>query len=266
MMHEIAFPRLGLSFSLDPIAIHFPALGGGIYWYGILMASGILLAALYCMHLMKREGESPELILDLLLYALPISIVCARLYYVIFSWDRYKDHLIDIVKIWEGGIAIYGAVIGAVVTAYLFFRHRGRNVAHCFDICCFGLLIGQIIGRWGNFVNGEAYGTATDSLLGMTIGTIGPVHPTFLYESLWNLVGFVLLSIWFRRKHPSGAIFCGYLAWYGAGRVWIEGLRTDSLYLFGSLRISQLVAALCIVGGLAGIAVLRRKEKNVTEL
>ncbi len=257
-MNNISFPKLGISFNIDQVAVDLPFLGG-VRWYGVLIGLGILLAYIYCCYVAKREGENTENITDLLLWALPVSVICARAYYVIFKWENYKDNLVNIVKIWEGGIAIYGAIIGAVITAAVFFKIKKINVLKMFDICCLGLLIGQCIGRWGNFVNAEAFGYTTTSLLGMSINGATPVHPTFLYESVWNAAGFLVLSLLNKRRPFYGFTFFSYLMWYGFGRFMIEGLRADSLYL-GPMRISQIVAIVCIAIGIAGIYILLSKK------
>ncbi len=260
-MNNISFPKLGIGFDINPVAIDLPFMGG-IRWYGIIIATGIMLAVLYCSMLAKKEGENSEIITDLVLYALPVTVVFARLYYVAFSWDSYKNDLSSIYKIWEGGIAIYGAVIGAILTAWVYCKAKKLNTLKIFDICCLGLMIGQFIGRWGNFVNCEAYGGLCTYPWGMSINGEAPVHPTFLYESLWNLVGFVLLSILHRKRPFYGYTFFCYLSWYGLGRFFIEGLRTDSLYL-GPLRVSQIVAFLCLSGGIYALSLL--SEKNIAK-
>lgn len=260
MTNNITFPKLGLSFDINQVAIDIPFLGG-VRWYGVIIGLGIVLAYLYCSRVLKREGENPETLTDLLLWALPITIICARLYYVIFSWDNYKNNLSDVFKIWEGGMAIYGGIIGAIIVAAVFLKIKKLNVLKIFDICCLGLLIGQAVGRWGNFVNAEAFGYCTNSFLGMSINGGAPVHPTFLYESLWNILGFCLLAFYQKRRPFNGFTFNCYLMWYGLGRFYIEGLRTDSLYL-GPLRVSQMVAFLCIVIGIIGNVYLTCKNKN----
>ena len=261
MINNISFPGLGLSFDINQVAVDIPFLGG-IRWYGILIGLGILLAAVYCGYTAKREGESYELITDLLLFALPVSIIFARTYYVIFSWDSYKGNFADVFKIWEGGLAIYGGIIGAVLTAFVFFKVKKINVLKMFDICCLGLLIGQAIGRWGNFANAEAYGYECSHFLGMSINGASPVHPTFLYESLWNAAGFILLSQLNKKRPFYGFTFFSYVLWYGAGRFIIEGLRADSLYL-GNVRISQMIAFFCIIMGFAGnLYLLYCKKKD----
>jgi len=263
-MNNIAFPRLGLKFSIDPIAFHFPFSGGGIHWYGIIIAAGILLAVTYCSLLAKKEGEKADVITDLVLCALPAAIVCARAYYVIFSWESYKDSPMDIFKIWEGGIAIYGAIIGAVISAYIFSRAKKINTLKLFDIACLGLLIGQSVGRWGNFVNAEAFGGPCNALWGMSINGGEPVHPTFLYESLFNFIGLIVLSLLNKRRPFCGFTFFSYLVWYGAGRFFIEGLRTDSLYIL-SFRVSQLVSLAIVITGIFFLFVFFAKKKSSEE-
>ena len=248
-MNNISFPRLGLSFDINPVAIDLPFLGG-VHWYGIIIATGIVLAVIYCSFMAKKEDVSPEILTDMLLYALPASIICARIYYVAFSWENYKDNLLDVFKIWEGGIAIYGGIIGAVISAGIFFKVRKLNILKMFDICCLGLFIGQSVGRWGNFVNAEAFGGVCAYIWGMSINGGECVHPTFLYESLWNVAGLIILSYLHKRRKYYGFTFFSYLTWYGTGRFFIEGLRSDSLYL-GAIRISQLVALICIIMGTA---------------
>ena len=218
-----------------------------------------MLAFLYCCRVAKREGESADSVSDILLYALPVSVICARTYYVAFTWENYKNNFADVFKIWEGGIAIYGAVIGAVLTAWIYCRVKKLSVLKMFDICCMGLMIGQFIGRWGNFVNAEAYGGYCAYLWGMSINGKSPVHPTFLYESLWNLAGFLILSRLHKKRPFYGYTFFCYLSWYGAGRFFIEGLRSDSLYFCG-MRISQIVAFLCVALGICALSFLSEKH------
>lgn len=260
-MNRIEFPSLGIEFNIDPILIHYKN-GGGVHWYGIIIAIGVLLAVLYARHVSARENENNDVIIDLVLYAIPVSVIFARTYYVIFSWDSYKNNVLDIFKIWEGGIAIYGAIIGAVLTAAIFFRIKKMNILKMFDICSLGLLIGQIIGRWSNFVNGEAHGGECRYPWGMSINGSEPVHPTFLYESLWNLAGFIILSGLNKKRPFYGFTFFMYIVWYGLGRFFIEGLRTDSLY-FGVIRVSQLLGAICVVLGCVCLIVLHKKSKNI---
>lgn len=259
-MNNISFPRLGVEFNINPIAVDLPFLGG-IRWYGILIAFGILLAFGYCCHVANKEGESTDTLSDILIYALPVSVIFARTYYVVFSWESYRDNFIDVFKIWEGGIAIYGAVIGAVLTGFIYCRAKKLSTLKLFDICSLGLMIGQAVGRWGNFVNAEAFGGYCPYIWGMSINGGSPVHPTFLYESLWNLAGFVILSVLHKKRPFYGFTFFSYLSWYGTGRFFIEGLRSDSLYL-GNMRVSQLVAVLCVAVGVCALSFLSEKHIN----
>ena len=257
-MNNISFPSLGLSFNINPVAFTLPVVGD-VYWYGIIIGVGILLALIYCSHIAKKEGISGDTVIDLVIYALPVSVILARTYYVVFSWDSYKNNLLDVFKIWEGGIAIYGAIIGAVVTGLIFCRVKKLETLKIFDICSLGLMIGQFVGRWGNFVNAEAFGGECSNILRMSINKTEPVHPTFLYESMWNLIGFLILKKLHKKRPFNGFTFFSYLLWYGVGRFFIEGMRADSLYL-GSIRISQLVAILCVVTGVSFLALLWRKN------
>lgn len=267
-MNTIAFPRLGLSFTVDPIAIHYPG-GGGIHWYGIIIAAGVVLALLLCGAVYKKRGRNPEELLDFLIWALPVGIVGARSYYVLFSWESYKDNLAEIWRIWNGGLAIYGGLIAGLITALVFCRIREISFPEFADVAVLGVALGQCMGRWGNFINCEAHGGETSLPWGMSINGGAPVHPTFLYESLWTLLGLGLLLLLLRRRLPGGCVFFSYLMWYGAGRFFIEGLRTDSLYTSFGMRASQLVAAVSVLAGICGIIwahVMKKRSENVKKL
>ena len=253
----ISFPLLG-SWSIDPSA-SFTLFGRTFYWYGVIIAVGFILAMLYCARHCRRCGIQPDTLYDFLIWMIPIAIIGARLYYVIFQWSDYRGHPIDALKIWEGGLAIYGGVIAGLLTGIVWCRKKKIPFGAMADVCAPGLLIGQCIGRWGNFVNGEAHGGPTTLPWGMTIDGQSMVHPTFLYESLWNLAGFVLLHFYSKKRRFKGEIALLYAAWYGAGRAWIEGLRTDSLYI-GSIRVSQLLA---IISCIAAVAVLARQYHRI---
>lgn len=247
-MNRIGFPGLGLEFSINPIA--FTVFGWDIHWYGIIIATGLVIAVLVANNLAKMEGLGKDVITDVVIYSLPVSVICARAYYVIFNFSSYKNNLWDIFKIWNGGIAIYGAIIGAVATAYIYCRLTETDFKKVADVGAIGLLIGQTVGRWGNFVNGEAYGSATSLPWRMDIyGEAMGVHPTFLYESLWNLITLAILLVFFKKKRFDGEIFLSYITAYGIGRFMIEGLRADSLML-GPVRVSQVVALVCVAVGL----------------
>ncbi len=243
----ISFPILGdLQLSFPS---YFTLFGHDFYWYGAIIACGFLLAVWYCFSRCREFGISQDDLLDTILWAVPLGIVGARAYYVIF-YGNY-DSFWDMCKIWEGGLAIYGGVIAATITVFIVCRIKKISPFAMLDIAGFGLLIGQSVGRWGNFTNREAFGYETDVFcrMGLTYadGRTIYVHPCFLYESLWNAVGLLLLHILSKktRRRFDGQYFLCYLGWYGLGRVWIEGLRTDSLYI-GSLRVSQLLAAVCV--------------------
>jgi phosphatidylglycerol:prolipoprotein diacylglycerol transferase len=266
-MHPIIFPGLGLTFTINRAA--FSILGLPIYWYGILIAFGFALATFLALRDSKKYGIKSNDILDLLLFALPAAIVGARLYYVIFSWSDYQNNLLSVFDIHQGGLAIYGGVIAALITAYRFAKKRKIGVLKLFDFTIPYLALGQAIGRWGNFVNQEAHGVQTSLPWRMQIFDTDSmryisVHPTFLYESLWDFSLFLFL-IWFRkRKKLSGEVFTLYLAIYGLGRCFIEGLRTDSLYL-GPIRISQLVAGGCFIIFITIFIVRRIKLKSASK-
>ncbi|MCG8500619.1 MAG: prolipoprotein diacylglyceryl transferase [Firmicutes bacterium] len=260
-MQSIVFPGLGLEFSINIVA--FELFGKSIYWYGIIISTGFLLAMVIATKEAKRVGVAPETFMDIVLIATPLAIIGARIYYVIFNWSTYKDNLSEIIAIWHGGLAIYGAIIAALMAAVVYCRIKGIGIWKIFDIAALGFLVGQIIGRWGNFINQEAYGSETMLPWRMEIFDVQQqariaVHPTFLYESLWNLVGFIFIYMYRKRKKFDGEIFLLYASWYGLGRFWIEGLRTDSLYI-GVFRVSQIVAALSVLFGAALLIYFRKK-------
>lgn len=260
-MEILSFPALNINIPLNRVA--FTVFGKDIYFYGIIVAFGLLLGSLYAFINAKKEGISDDDFLDILLVAVPSSVICARIYYVAAMWNDYKNNIADVFKIWEGGIAIYGAIIGGVISVLICCRFKKISFLKVADICSPALFIGQIIGRFGNFVNMEAYGYNTDLPWGMTSETIKSellalqkkginvnpdmcVHPTFLYESLWNALGLILILILKKHKRHSGEMFAFYIAWYGLGRFFIEGLRTDSLMFYG-LRISQIIGIISFV-------------------
>ena len=248
---NISFPSLGIDidpvreFSIGPVSIHM---------YGLIIACGLVLATIYCMRRANQFGLTEDHVLDGVLTVTPFAILCARAYYCAFSWELYADNPISVLYIWQGGIAIYGGVLGAIIGMYVFCRVRKISLGATLDLVLMAFLIGQAIGRWGNFFNREAFGAETDSFLRMGLldtftGTVTYHHPTFLYESLWNALGFVVLHFLSKKREYDGQIALGYAVWYGLGRTFIEGLRTDSLYVPGtSIRVSQaLAAASCII-------------------
>lgn len=221
----ISFPNLGIY--LNP-STSVSVLGLNVHWYGAIIALGFLLAVFYADRRAKQFGLTEDNILTMLLISVPLAIICARAYYCIFAWEDFKDDPISCLYIWEGGIAIYGAVIGAVAGAWIFCHFSKVRFAAMLDVGGLGLLIGQSVGRWGNFINREVYGVETESFLKMGLGEGADVkyyHPLFLYESLWNALGFVLLHFFSKRRKFDGEVFLLYVVWYGLGRGVLEGMR-----------------------------------------
>ena len=264
MEYHVQFPGLGLELTVDRVAV---SIGGfNIYWYGVIIAAGMLLAMLYAFHYADDFGINSDRLIDVVLVGAVMAIVCARIYYVAFAPFEY-DSLWDMIDIRQGGIAIYGAVIGAFVFGGLMAKIREIPILPLFDLVGVCFLIGQGVGRWGNFVNQEAFGCNTTlpwgmysegtyaylsgvqstlAAQGVTVDPAMPVHPTFLYESLWCLTGFVMLALLLKKRRFNGELFLLYIIWYGLGRFWIEGLRTDALMLTANLRTSQLVALISV--------------------
>ena len=284
----ISFPGLfgDWQFTVPSKALN---IGNGIYWYGIIIAAGMLLGLYFCMKQAPKYGLSEDNIIDTVLWVIPFSIIGARIYYVLFYLDLFRNsdgsiNWSSTYRIWDGGLAIYGGVIGGFLFGGLACKWRGVPVLPMFDLTAMGFLLGQGCGRWGNFFNQEAFGCnttlpwgmyseATRAYLmsstvtvpkGVVIDPNLPVHPTFLYESIWCFVGFFLLFRYIKKRKFNGDITLRYLIWYGAGRFWIEGLRTDSLMLVPSigLRVSQLVAGIAVVAGIAAEAYFTRKLKD----
>lgn len=281
MSMTINFPHIGIY--LDHVGKSISVFGFDIAYYGIIMGCSILLGLFLAEREAKRTGQNPDIYTDLVIYAIIFSIIGARTYYVVFSWDNYKDNLLGILNLRQGGIAIYGAVIGAVATVYVYSRVKKLSFTLLLDTACVGLVAGQILGRWGNFFNREAFGGYTDGLFAMQLPVsavraneitdemwahvqmIGQeqfiqVHPTFLYEALWNL-GVICFLYWYRtRKKFQGELFLTYLLGYGLGRIWIEGLRTDQLQIGSTnIPVSQLLAGVLIVFSLFMILMGRKK-------
>ncbi|MFC0297790.1 prolipoprotein diacylglyceryl transferase [Geobacillus jurassicus] len=241
---------------LDRVFLHLGPIT--IYWYGVIIGTGVLIGLWLATREGVRRGLPKETFVDLVLFAVPIAIVCARAYYVLFEWSYYSKHLSEIPKIWQGGLAIHGGLIGAVATGAVFARVRGLSFWKLADIAAPSIILGQAIGRWGNFMNQEAHGGPVSRAflesLHLPDWIINQMyidgrywHPTFLYESLWNLAGFCLL-LWLRRVNlRRGELFLSYLIWYSVGRFWIEGMRTDSLMLTSDLRAAQVMSVALIV-------------------
>ena len=284
-MHtEISFPNLGIY--LKNVGKSIDLFGIEIAYYGIIIGTAILLGFWIAAREAKRTGQNPENYLDMGIIGVIAGIVGARLYYVIFSWDMYKDNLLDIFNLREGGLAIYGGVIAAVISVLVLAKVKHLSAPQIFDTIAMALLNGQMLGRWGNFFNREAFGGYTDSLFAMRlpldavrIGDVTQqmrdelemidgvgyiqVHPTFLYESLWCMVLLIILFAYRKHKKYEGELFLMYLFGYGLGRFWIEGLRTDQLLLPGvGIAVSQLLAGAIVVGTGAAMLYLRKKHKN----
>ena len=289
MVNQVFFPGLGLEFTLNRVAFH--VLGRPVYWYGIIIASGLLLAVWLCCKWGKRFGITEDQITDMMLFAVPAALVCIRAYYVIFNLGQYRNadgsmNWAAVFRYSDGGLAIYGGIVSSVLVLLIFCKVKKISFLSFADLGVHGLFIGQLVGRWGNFMNVEAYGAPTtlpwrmcsesiaNDLYAQGIataaeyqeilaGTLG-VHPTFFYESLWNLVGLLLVYQLGKRRKFDGQCFLFYIFWYGLGRAWIEGLRTDSLYLYvgSTIRVSQLLAA---VSALAAGAVLLRRLHQVRQ-
>lgn len=264
---HVSFPGFGWEFDISKTAFSIGPLE--VRWYGILIAVGLILAVIYACVVSKRYKTNADNLLSCVLVGVITGILGARLYFVLFKWDYYSQHLNEILAINEGGLAIYGGLIGAIIGGTIVAKIKKMNILALLDVASLGFLIGQGIGRWGNFFNQEAYGTVTDLPWRMVSeGTyMEPVHPCFLYESLWCLLGFVLLHFFsktrFRKYH--GQIFFMYLAWYGFERMLVEGLRTDSLYtpIFG-LRVSQVLSlVLCLASIIILIVNAARHKKNI---
>ena len=262
----ICFPMLG-NLTINPPS-YFTVFGKNIYFYGVIIGLGFILGMLYCARRSREFGLKPDDVYDLMIWLIPFSIIGARLYYVLFELENYLRHPAEIFAIREGGLAIYGGIIGASLALILYCglsKKRRAQMLPSFDIIGLGLLIGQAIGRWGNFFNREAHGGVTDSFLRMGIienGQLIYVHPTFLYESLWNLIGLALIHFLSKKRKFDGQVFLYYIIWYGLGRAWIEGLRTDSLY-WGPFRVSQVLAAvscLLAVGVLLYVLLVKRPD------
>jgi len=246
--------------------------GWNITWYGVIIAVGMVLGVMLAIYRTRKQGLKEDLIFDFILIALPVAIICARGYYVIFEWDRYSGDILSIFKIWEGGLAIYGGVLGSLITAILFCHHHKFPLFRFLDFVVPSLVIGQVIGRWGNFVNQEAFGNlvADPSLqffpYAVYIDALGEWHQaTFFYESMWNSCLLIAMLIVGRKKPRVGTLTCMYFVIYGLGRFLIEGLRTDSLYMIPGIRVSQVLSLFLICGGilLYVFFVRRSKTKNV---
>ena len=264
----ISFPLFG-DLSLNPPS-SFDVFGFTVHFYGVIIAVGLILGVLYAKSQCPRFGMKFDDIIDFMLLAVPVCVIFARLYYVVFNFGLYRDDLVSALYIWEGGLAFYGALIGGVLSVWIFCRWKKLPLGPLLDLGCMGLLIGQAIGRWGNFINREAFGTSANIAewplrMGLTdpiTGATTNVHPTFLYESLWYGLGILLLHIFIRKgkRKFDGQMCILYFIWNGLGRAVVEGLRTDSLYILDTgIRVSQLLAAVLVVLGLILLIINLRK-------
>lgn len=300
MINTVSFPGLGLEFTLNRVAFTIPLLGRPVYWYGVIITCGLILAVYLCIRWGGRFGISEDNIIDMMLFAVPAALVAIRVYYVVFNLDTFRraDGSLDwghILDYGDGGLAIYGAIISSAIVLLIFCRVKKLSFLAYADLGVHGLFIGQLIGRWGNFMNVEAYGSTTAlpwrmcspsiaaEMLGKELvdqagyqailsGALG-VHPTFFYESAWNLAGLIAVYLMGKKRKFDGQCFLFYFFWYGLGRSWIEGLRTDSLYLFGwelfgaPIRVSQLLSAVvCVIAGAALVRALWRYKGKRQEL
>lgn len=263
----ISFPGLGIE--IDPIRqIEIGSLT--IHLYGIIIAFGLMLAILYAWKRCKQFGIRQDDITDGVLWVAPFAVLCARLYYCAFEWDQYKDNPISVLYIWEGGLAIYGGVIGALIGVVVYCRIKKIKIAALLDMVALGFMIGQAIGRWGNFFNREAFGSETESFLRMGLWNVRTgefiyYHPAFLYESVWNAIGFTALHFLSKKRQYDGQIALGYVFWYGLGRVFIEGIRMDSLW-WGPVRVSQILAGVSCIAAMIVLFIQLRKKHTPEQL
>lgn len=282
--NEIVFPKLGIDITVKDTA--FTLFGLDIKWYGLIITVGLMLAMIYGFSQMKKYGVDPDRAVDAVIAGIIGAVIGARAYYVIMEWDSYAGNWMDIFNIRNGGLAIYGGIIGAILVGGAVARLRKIKLLPLLDVVSIGFLLGQGIGRWGNFTNQEAFGYNTNSLFGMSGGKIRdwiisvnsdmsspadllemkadvPVHPCFLYESLWCLLGFVLFAVFAKKiRRFDGQIFLMYLCWYGAERAVVEGLRTDSL-MIGSIRVSQALSALCVIAAAVLLIVIGSRVRRM---
>ena len=263
----IFFPFLGLE--LNPA--QYVRIGSlSLYIYGLLIGLGLMMAVVYGWQRCKQFGIKQDDITDGVLWVVPFAILCARMYYCIFEWESYAKNPISILYIWEGGLAIYGGVIGAVIGVAVYSYFKKIKLPALLDLVLLGFLIGQAIGRWGNFFNREAFGAETDIFIRMGLknvytGMYTYHHPTFLYESLWNAAGFVLLHFLSKKRQYDGQIALGYVVWYGVGRTFIEGLRMDSLY-WGGVRVSQILAGASAIIAAVVMFILSTRQHDPAKL
>ena len=258
---------------IDPIAIALGPLQ--VHWYGVIIGLAIILALYIAVRETEKRGLDKDVFMDLMLWAIPIAILSARLYYVIFEWNYYSQNPGEIIAIWNGGLAIHGALIGGVITAIVFTKKKQVSFWQLVDIAAPSIILGQAIGRWGNFINQEAHGGEVtraflenlqlpEFIINQMYINGAYYHPTFLYESIWNFIGFVLLILLRRVNLRRGEMFLTYVIWYSVGRFFIEGMRTDSLMLTESLRMAQTISAFLIIA--AVVVLLYRQAKGYSNI
>ena len=284
MYEEIRFPHLGIV--LEHVGKSIDVFGFSIAYYGIIIAAGMMAAMLICTSLAKKAGLDEDSFFNTVILGIVLSVLGARIYYVFFSWDQYKDNLLDIFNIREGGLAIYGGVITAVLVMWIYSRRKKISLGLLGDIGSIGIILGQIVGRWGNFFNREVFGTYTDSLFAIQLPVKAvrasdltqeildhtalingvefiQVHPTFLYESIWNLGVLLVMALVYRKKRFNGQVFLIYLGGYGLGRFWIEGIRTDQLLIPGTTwPVSQVLAAAMVAAAGISYWIMNRKYRE----
>lgn len=268
---SISFPMLG-DWQINP-PYSFKLFGMEIYLYAVIIALGFILAILYCAKRAPEFGLKSDDVYSIVIWLIPICIIGARIYFILFKLDYYIANPSEIFSIRNGGLAIYGGIIAGIITGVIWCIKKKIKVLPTADLAAFGLLIGQFVGRWGNFINREAFGVQTDIFcrMGLTVPYAGTVyvHPTFLYESLWNFIGLVFLHIWTKKGHRKydGQVAWLYVFWYGLGRAWVEGLRTDSLYIGSTdLRVSQLLAIVSAAAALVILIIQSRREHDPAKL
>lgn len=266
MINNIGFPAFNLEFSVNRVCFYL--FQKPIYWYAIIIMTGFIVGLLVVCKDSPKRGYDKEIISDIAFWGLIFGIVGARIYYCVFDWESFDNNILNVFKIWEGGLAIYGGIIGALISTAVYCRIKKLSFLKICDICAPGLIIGQAIGRWGNFVNAEVFGKETDSVFRMTINSGNGVHPLFLYESLWNLLGFILILIFRDKKKADGQVFFSYVLWYATGRLMLEGMRQKQYILYlidGKLGISQAVSAVCIILSILFIVWLPKRKKTLVE-